>query len=85
MNTITKYILLITQFVTRKITSVQFETAYLDMFKKETEILPENTYDVLNNLFLDVESYCGDPNLRDEDDLDDKDLLASAKKALEKL
>ena len=85
MSTIAKYILLITQFVTGEITASQFETTYLEMFKNETDILPEDVYDVLNNLFLDVDAYCGDPELRDDEDLDDEDLVSSAKEALKKL
>ena len=85
MNTIAKYILLITQLVTGEITVSQFETSYLEMFKNESGILPEDVYDVLNNLFLDVDAYCGDAELRDDEDLDDDGLVASAKEALKKL
>lgn len=80
-----KYILLISQFVAGEITTPQFEASYLRMFKNETENLPEDIYDVLNNLFLDVDAYCGDPDLRDEEDLSEEQLLASAKVTLEKL
>ena len=85
MSTIARYILLLTQFVTGKITAAQFEHAFLKMFKEETEIFPEDIYEVLNKLFLDVDAYCGDPSLRDEEDLDDEKLLAGAKEALKKL
>ncbi len=85
MSTIEKYILLITQFVLDEITASQFEMLYLEMFKDEMDGLPEDIYDVLNNLFSDIDAYCGDPDLRDGEDLDDKELLASAKKALKRL
>jgi hypothetical protein len=83
--TIKKYILLITEFVEGAISASQFEIAYLEMFKAETSHLSENVYGVLNNLFLDVDAYCEDPQLRDEEDLNDIQLLASAKTSLERL
>jgi len=79
------YISLITQFVTGKITASQFEASYLEMFKNETRELPEDAYDVLNDLFSNVDTYCGDPELRDDDDLEDAELLNNAKQALKKL
>ncbi len=85
MSTIQKYILLITQFVTGEIAASQFEASYLDTFKNESEIFPEKIYGVLNELFLDVDAYCSDPDLRDEEDLDDQELLERAKEALTKL
>jgi len=80
-----QYILLITQFVTGDITASQFEVSYLEMFKNESRELPEDIYNVLNGLFSDVDAYCGDPELRDDDDLGDEELLGSARDALKKL
>lgn len=85
MRAIDKYILLITQFVAGDVTEVQFETSYLRMFKSESMVLSEESYDVLNELFICVDAYCSDPHLRDEEDLDDLELLESAKEALKKL
>ena len=85
MNTIDKYILLITQFVIGEITASQFEDRYLEIFKNESNQLPEHVYNILNKLFSNVDSYCDDPNLRDEEDLDDEALLVCAKEALENL
>lgn len=85
MSTIDKYILLLTQFVNSEIAASEFDTLYLELFKKETETFPEEIYDILNNLFSDVDAYCEDPDLRDDEDLDEDELLISAKKALEEL
>lgn len=85
MSTIDKYILLITQFVSFEITPSEFEVSYLKMFKNESEMLPEKTYAVLNELFHDVDAYCSDPSLRDEDDLDEHELLKRAEEALTRL
>ncbi len=85
MSTIEQYISLITQFVIGEIPASQFETRYLEMFKSETVQFSAHAYDVLSELFSDVDSYCGDPELRDEEDLSDEDLLDYAKEALESL
>ncbi len=82
---IEKYVVLITKFVEGTISAPQFESSYLDMYKAETEELPENIYNVLNSLFLDTDAYCADDELRDEGDLDDEQLLFSANNALEEL
>lgn len=80
-----KYTLLITLFVTGKITAHQFEMLYLNMFKGESGLLSEKDYGVLNELFHDVDAYCSDPDLRGEDDLDDQGLLERANVALTKI
>lgn len=80
-----QYILLITQFVAGDITPSQFEVSYMNLFKNEEKELPEDIYDVLNGLFSDVDAYCGDLELRDDEDLDEEQLLSSAKEALRKL
>jgi hypothetical protein len=85
MNAISKYISLIQKFFVGDITVAQFEYLYLDMFKNENEELPEDVYEVLNTLFLDVDAYCEDPSLRVEGDLDEESLRVSAKVALDKL
>lgn len=80
-----QYILLITQFIAGDITASQFEVLYLEMFKNESRELPEDIYNILNGLFSDVDAYCGDSELRDDDDLGDEELLSSARNALKEL
>ncbi|WP_046006447.1 colicin immunity domain-containing protein [Pseudoalteromonas rubra] len=79
------YILLVTQFVVGEVTAGQFEASYMDMFKNESREIPDDIYDVLNDLFSDVDAYCGDPDLRGDEDLDELTLLSRAKEALRKL
>lgn len=83
-----KYKKLIEDFLTEKITVDVFEFRYLQSFKDdsfgdtpEDEIL----YEILNELFLDVDAYCGDPTLRGEDDLDEPQLRQKAQEALSAL
>ena len=80
-----KYISLLTQFVSGVITAPQFEALYLKMFKEEQSTLPAYAYDALNKLFLDTDAYCADPDLRDDEDLNEKQLLVSAQRALDVL
>lgn len=85
MNAVVRYKSLLTQFVAGEITAQKFEAVYLEMFKEETELLPEGIYETLNILFSNVDMYCGDPSLRDEGDLDDDELMKCTIEALEKL
>lgn len=85
MNARARYSQLLAQFVTGDMTAAEFEYEFLEMFKNEKESLSDDLYGVLNAMFIDVDRYCGDPSLRDEEDLDDEALAASAKAALGKL
>ena len=55
------------------------------MFKYDEDQtdIPAFAWRALNELFLDTDAYCADPDLRDENDLDEKQLLASAQRALD--
>ena len=55
------------------------------MFKNESEVLSEKGYELLDALFLDVEAFCNDPDLRDEDNMDEQELLTKANEALTEL
>lgn len=85
LNLITKYIILLTKYTDEDISASQFETKFLEMFKNELCVLPKEVYEILNYLFLDVDSYCSDLDLRDDNDLDDLALMFSAEEALQKL
>lgn len=84
-NELKKYISVITDFTSRKITVDEFEKKYLKMVKEETFIFEDKIFKVLGTLFSDVDAYCGDIDIRDEDDIDENQLLESAKIALNKL
>jgi hypothetical protein len=55
------------------------------MFKNDEARWLEEEYDVLNDLFRDLESFCADPELRGRDDLDEEQLRQRAEIAIEKL
>ncbi len=75
---------LVESFVAGKLSAVQFEATYLRLFKHDTSRSKE-VYPILSNLFWAVEDFCIYPELRDEGDLDEIQLLQAAEVALEAL
>ena len=49
------------------------------------DIRPPVEFDILNYLFGEVDAFCGDPTLRDENDIDEDQLREAAKMSLAKL
>ncbi|MGW5789158.1 colicin immunity domain-containing protein [Saccharopolyspora sp. NPDC003752] len=84
-NDVADYVGLIRAFTSGKISAPRFEEQYMAMFKAATRHFPEPVYEILNDLFLDCDEYVADPDLRDEDDLDDQQLHERATEALTKL
>jgi len=79
------YVTNIKQFVDGEISASQFEESYSNIFKNHENLLPENVFEILNELFLDIDAYCSDPELMEEDDIDDQELMRRAELALERL
>ena len=79
------YVKLITEFLEGKILAEQFEKMYLNLFANDVTHWSEVEYLVLDKLFSDVEEFCSDPDLRDENDLDENQLRDQAQIALDKL
>jgi hypothetical protein len=76
-----KYKKLIDDFLTAKITVDAFESRYIETFLCDSlGDTPE--YEILNELFLDVDAYHGDPDLRGDDGLDEPQLRQKAQNAL---
>ena len=80
-----KYILLISNFVSKKIAVAEFEEKYLNFFKNEKSFLSQEEFKVLDALFSEVDAFCDDPQLRDSFDIDEKQLIVSAKKTLKQI
>jgi hypothetical protein len=76
---------LISDFVSDRISAIQFEDAYLTAFKQERVHFPNGIFDVLDGLFADVDSFCPEASLRGPDDLDARQLKERAEKALRDL
>ena len=85
---ISTYRRLIFQFVNNEISANEFETSFISLFRefRNKGIVLENTVsDIISELFTDVDSYCGDPELRDDDDIDEIELISRAKSSLKEL
>lgn len=84
-NRLDMYRELIASFVEGQIDARRFEASFLDMSRSETIIFPDNIHVVLNDLFADVDAYCDDPSIRDDLDIDEKGLVDSVQRALNRL
>lgn len=84
-DNLTPYIKLIQSFLDGQISALTFERVYLEMFKNDWTAWAEEEYEVLNDLFIDIDAFCADPELRDPEDLDEEQLRQRAKTAIEKL
>lgn len=79
------YIDLLESFTSNQINAEHFEKSYLDLFKNDSSQFSEREYEVLNNIFYDVEDFCADSTIRDEEDLDEDQLKTKSEKHLQEL
>ena len=81
-----KYIRLLKDFVNNKISSDEFESQFLEIYKNEKRFDSEREFQILDKLFGDVDAYCGDSALFEpEFDIDEAELRLSVKQALNAL
>jgi hypothetical protein len=66
-----------------RLSAQEFETVFLSVFRGEGDVFSEVETSALHALFSDVDAYCTDPEIRDKGDLDEDDLVASARRFLE--
>ena len=72
-------------FLEHKVDANEFERRYLSMFKTDTSSWTEAEYENLNNLFAEVDAFCGNHELRSENDIDEEQLREATKMVLGKL
>jgi len=82
MSKAENYRQLIRDFLQREISATQFEATFLNRFKSEPEGMPESLYLALDRLFSDVDMFCADDELREDDDLDEDGLRQACKRTL---
>lgn len=82
---LSKYIELLLSFLHNRISPLDFEHAYLNLYLNDATEWSEAEFAVLDELFGDVDAFCADPKLRDQEDLDEEQLRQKCKIALEKL
>ncbi len=73
---------LITRFLNREISAVEFEASFLQRFISEGRPMSENVFVALDELFGDVDCFCANEQLRGEGDLDEAALRASCERTL---
>ena len=73
---------LIGQFVNREISAEEFEATFLNRFKNEQRQFSEEAFKALDKLFGDVDMFCADDDLRDDDDLDEAELRQACERTL---
>lgn len=81
-----KYKQLIFDFVVGNLAVGDFKSSYLKMVKEEQKIFGDEIHQIIGTLFSDLEdAYCVDPKLRDEADINEKELLIRARISLKQL
>jgi hypothetical protein len=79
---VAKYRDLISDFVSGRLPAHSFESRYLQVFKTDTDQVPGNEFDVLEELFFAVDDYVADPELREKaGGLNDDELRTRADEA----
>ncbi|MGC2653590.1 MAG: colicin immunity domain-containing protein [Mycobacterium sp.] len=82
----TKYKDLILSYVNRKISAEQFESAYLELFKHDTDQVLGVQFNILENLFFAIDDFVADPELRAAvHGLNEEDLRKHALEAYQQL
>ena len=71
---ITKYKTIISGFINGDISANEFKSQYMDSFKNEKTNLPDEPHDDLNYLFSSADSFCNDPELFEDGDLNEEQL-----------
>jgi len=77
------FVTLARAFVEGRLSASEFEMIFLSVFRGEGDVFSEVRTRELHKLFSDVDAYCDDPEMRDAGDLNDSDLLVSARAFLE--
>jgi hypothetical protein len=84
INSAKKIFELLRMFVEGKISATEFEGKYISLWRKmrdsgELSSINSKTDDALDKLFTAVDAYCSYETLRDDNDIDENQLLEVAK------
>lgn len=85
MGRLDRYIELLAELVEHGMDAKTFEARFLQLFKQDATMFPDEEFLVLDALFGDVDMFEADPELRDPDHLDEPALRASAARSLVRL
>ena len=79
------YLDLMRGFGERRISASEFETKFLALYKNDATNWSEREFRALDELFGAVDAFCGDDSLRDDEDIDEEQLLGYVALAWKKL
>ena len=79
------YLSIIQQFTEGELSAADFSIRYMDEFIEEDSDFSEEVYIILQTLFAEAEAYCENPELRDERDINEAELMEVALDTEEKL
>jgi len=77
-----EYVSLMDAFAGGRIPVDVFERRYLDLFQSDQTMREEFIFRTIEDVFFAVDEYCGDPDLRDEYDIDEEQLRERVRTAL---
>lgn len=85
-ETIRDYLELISEYTDGEMDAHEFSIKYSQVFKKEERSVTESTFQILDYLFAEADSYC-EPELREDtiDAINEEELMAAARKTTKKL
>lgn len=79
---IAPYIRLMDAFLIGELPVAAFERRYLDTFADDDTRRPEPLYEILNEVFLDVDAFYPDAEIRGEFDIDEEELRRRVQRSL---
>lgn len=79
------YANLVGSYLADEIDALAFEKQYLSKFKDDSTVWISNEFEILNAIFTDLDAFCYDPKLRDDEDLDENQLKERTGKNFQKL
>jgi hypothetical protein len=71
------YLIISRALVEKRLTPQEFETVFLSVFRSEGDLFSEAITSALDRLFAEVDAYSPDPEVRDDDGLDDAGLISA--------
>ena len=78
MGRLNSYIIISRALVESRLNPDEFEMVFLSVFRGEGDLFAPHETHALHLLFSSVDAYCGDPEIRDEKDIDGAGLIAAA-------
>ncbi|WP_071655492.1 colicin immunity domain-containing protein [Mangrovactinospora gilvigrisea] len=79
------FLIIASAMLQRRIKAPEFETVFLALFRGPAGEIRGDAGDAVSRLFSAVDSYCADPELRDDHDLDEQSLRLEVARFIERV